>query len=47
MRNIETKHVLTFAARTHTLEQINEEVLETNRKELVTMQGKIKEFARQ
>jgi hypothetical protein len=47
VRKIETKHVLTFAARTHSLDQINEKVLEAKRRELVTMRGQIKEFARQ
>ena len=32
VRKIETKHVLTFAARTHSLDQINDEILEEQEK---------------
>jgi len=46
VRKIETKHVVSFASRTHSLDQITEEVLERSRKELVMMREQIKVYAK-
>ena len=46
VRKIESKHVLTFASRTHSLDEINEELLATKKKELVNTRNQIREFVR-
>jgi len=46
VRKIETKHVVSFASRTHSLDEITEEVLERSKKELVVIREQIKVYAK-